>query len=99
MAEGDTGGTAETVEATVVLRNPGGLHARSGAAVVQMAARFDAHVQLHRKAQSANARSLLELLRLGARRGDDIRITAGGRDAAKAVAAISALVAEGPGDA
>jgi phosphocarrier protein len=81
-----------------VLRNQSGLHARSGAAVVRAAARFDARVTLHRNAQSANARSLMDLLRLGARPGDDIRITATGQEAAAAVDAIAALMGQGPGD-
>jgi phosphotransferase system HPr (HPr) family protein len=101
MAKPDAGGSpgpAQPAEATVVLRNPAGLHARSGAAVVQKAARFDARITLHWKARSANARSLMDLLRLGARPGDDIRITATGRDAGEAVEAIADLMGQGFGE-
>ncbi|HZS89573.1 MAG TPA: HPr family phosphocarrier protein [Chloroflexota bacterium] len=101
MAEPDgsgPAGQARPVEATVVLRNQAGLHARSGAALVKTAARFDARVTLQLKAQSANARSLMDLLRLGARQGDGIQITATGPDATAAVEAIAALMEHGFGE-
>ena len=92
--EGDMG----PVEATVVLPNKAGLHARSGASVVKATARFESRVTLYLKGHTASARSLVELLRLGARQGDAIQIRATGRDAAAALSALKTLMENGFGE-
>jgi phosphocarrier protein HPr len=93
--EGHTG----PAEATIVLHNKAGLHARSAASLVKTAARFEASITLRLKGRPANARSLMELLRLGARQGDSIHITATGRDAFAALNGIKTLVENGFGEA
>jgi phosphotransferase system HPr (HPr) family protein len=89
--EGDT----NRREATVVLPNKAGLHARSAAQVVKAAARFRCSVTLYRGDRAANARSLVELLRLEARQGHSMRIEATGRDAEEAVCEIERMMASG----
>jgi PTS hybrid protein len=86
-------------EATAVLPNRAGLHARSAALLLKTSARFHAKVTLHRGERQADARSLTELLRLGARQGDMVRIQAEGDDAREALGAIKALIERGFGEA
>lgn len=96
--------TAEKEEAPapagvlVTLRNKAGLHARSAAQVLKTAARFEAKVTLYHGKHMANARSLTELLRLGGRKGDTLRIRAEGDDAQAAITAIKDVIESGFGE-
>jgi phosphotransferase system HPr (HPr) family protein len=85
-------------EATVVLPNKLGLHARSAASLLKTSARFQSSVVLYHKDGKANARSLTELLRLGARQGDAVRIQVQGHDADAALQAIQTLLENGFGE-
>lgn len=80
------------------LVNKRGLHARASAKFVACAEEFEAEVSVssHRDigAETVIADSIMELLMLGAACGEDITITAKGPDAALAVQALEALVAD-----
>ena len=92
------GGKAGPLEATVVLSNKAGLHARSAALLLKTSARFRSNVTLYRDESVASARSLMDLLRLGARQGDMVRIQAEGHDAEAALREIKALIETGFGE-
>jgi multiphosphoryl transfer protein len=80
-------GAVERVGEAVV-RHAGGLHARP-AALVQTAARaFDAEVTVLSGDKSANARSVVSLMRLGTVEGTAVRVRAKGPAAAEALAAV-----------
>ncbi len=81
------------MEAEFLLTNAVGLHARPAAQLVRTVAPFTARVQLTCGGRTAEARSLLSLLALGAGRGSLISVRAEGEDAEAALAAIAALVA------
>lgn len=83
-----------TVRATAVLRNPLGLHARPAALIVRMLAHFDARVRV----DGVNAASVLDLMKLGAVKGDELAIEATGPQAAEAVARLVADVEGGFGE-
>jgi phosphotransferase system HPr (HPr) family protein len=83
------------LEATVTLPNQAGLHARSAAMVVKAASRFQSAVTLDVGERQANARSLMELLRLGARQGHTVRIRVDGRDAENALHEITTMMERG----
>jgi len=89
-------------EATVEIRNPSGLHARPAATFVKAAARFTAEISvtnLTRNAdRSANAKSILAVLGIGAARGHLIRVSAEGADADEAIRSLAALVRSGLGE-
>jgi phosphocarrier protein FPr/phosphocarrier protein len=87
------------LEAVMVLSNEAGLHARSAAALIRTASRFEATVTLHVNGAVASARSLTDILRLRARRGDAIRVQTSGRDAALAMGEITRLICDGFGEA
>ena len=78
-----------------VVRLPAGvdLHARPAARFVRMAMGFDSAVRVGAGDRDADAKSLLAVLALGARRGTLLRLTAEGGDANAAVEALCACVA------
>ena len=70
------------------------LHARPAANFVRTAMRFSAKVLVASGEREVDAKSLLSVLALGARRGTSIRLRAEGDDAAAAIAALATTVAE-----
>src|SRR5579859_4296338 len=84
--------TMSVVENTVVITNKVGLHARPATLFVQEAARFQARIQVRHGEKSANAKSILGVLKLSASQGTELFIRAEGDDAAEAVQALVALV-------
>lgn len=83
-----------TASAVAVLRNPLGLHARPAALMSRMLAGFDATVQVN----GVNAASVLELMKLGATQGQELRVEAKGPQRAEAVDAFVRAVEEGFGE-
>jgi multiphosphoryl transfer protein len=71
-----------------------GLHARPAALLAQRAKALDATVTLTAHGRSANARSVVSMMALGARHGDAMVILASGTDAEGAIAAIRAAIDE-----
>ena len=79
---------------TVEIVNKRGLHARASAKFVKLSSEFDAEVTVSRDGQTVDARSIMGLMMLAAGPGCCIDIEAEGPDAAKAVEALAALVAD-----
>ena len=69
-----------------------GLHARAAAEVVKLTTTFDASVKIHRSGEVANAKTIMELLMLGATQGTPVVVEATGTDEAEATAALTALI-------
>lgn len=88
------------VEATVLVTNKLGLHARAAAQVVRTANRFKSDLRLERidGGASADAKSILSVLMLAASGGTELRAIADGTDEAAAIAAVSGLFAAGFGE-
>ena len=84
-----------TASASTELSLPDGvdLHARPAADFVRAAMRFDSDVRVAVGEREADAKSLLSVLALGARRGTLLRLRAEGPDAADAVRTLAAAVA------
>lgn len=74
---------------------PHGMHARPASALVEVAKRFASDITVRCGDRTANAKSMMTLLRLGAGGGAPLSITASGPDAADALAAIAAAFAAG----
>jgi phosphocarrier protein HPr len=72
----------------------GDLHARPAGALSVAAARFSSAVTLTVGTSSADAKSVLGVMGLGATRGQHVTVAAEGPDAQEAVAAILAILAE-----
>src|SRR6202522_2891062 len=81
---------AATAAQSVVVTLRQGLHARPAALLAQRAKSFAAHVTLSAHGRSANARSVVAIMALGVRQGDERIIQAEGADAAQSVAGLVA---------
>jgi phosphoenolpyruvate-protein phosphotransferase len=91
---GWTGGSSIHVESP----RPHGLHARPGTALVTLAKRFRSEILVRSSERSANGKSLIALLALGAAGGTGLDVFARGDDEAEALAAIGALFADRLGE-
>jgi phosphocarrier protein HPr len=80
-------------ETTVALPGDVDLHARPAAQFVRAAMGFSARIAVAADEREADAKSLLSVLALGARRGTVLRLRAEGDDAAVAVGALADCVA------
>jgi phosphocarrier protein FPr/phosphocarrier protein len=86
------GGPAVVQTLVVMLRQ--GLHARPAAILAQRAKAFGAAATLRAHGRSANARSVVAIMALGVRQGDELTIEASGTDAAQSVAGLLAGMQE-----
>jgi phosphocarrier protein HPr len=73
--------------------NTKGLHARASAKFVQCAAKFDAQVTVAKDGSAVLGTSIMGLMMLGAGIGSEIAVSATGREAEVALAALAELVA------
>ncbi|MFN2490153.1 MAG: HPr family phosphocarrier protein [Actinomycetota bacterium] len=79
-------------EQMVKLTNDVGLHARPAAVFSKTAARFSADVTVTKGDQEANAKSIMSVLKLDVKQGDEIMISTAGDDADEALAELVKLV-------
>jgi phosphocarrier protein HPr len=84
---------SSSANAEVVLPADVDLHARPAADFVRAAVRFPAEIWLGAGEREVNAKSLLSILALGARRGTMLSLRAEGEDAAAAVESLVATLA------
>jgi phosphocarrier protein HPr len=80
-------------ETTVTLPAGVDLHARPAAEFVRAAMQFDAEIAVASNGREADAKSLLEVLALGARRGSSLRLSAVGADADRALEDLAGRIA------
>lgn len=85
----------ESLQRTVVVRNPQGLHLRPADLLVKQANRYTSKVRIGREGQMADCKSILSILTLGAAQGTELHLTAEGEDAAQAIHAIAELFDHG----
>ena len=85
---------AEPLRREFVIMNSRGLHARASAKFVKCAERFEADIRVSRDGQTVPATSIMGLMMLAAHPGANIVVEAEGPDAAAALDALAALVAE-----
>ena len=77
---------------SLVICNKKGLHARASAKFVQTVEKFDADVRVTRGHETVGGTSIMGLMMLAAAPGTSITVSATGRQAAEAVAALEALI-------
>ncbi|MEL7609678.1 MAG: HPr family phosphocarrier protein [Bacillota bacterium] len=76
----------------IVIRCASGLHARPAANVMKAAKKHASKVQIINKEKTANAKSLVEILGLGANRGDEVVLICDGEDEEAAAAELQAIM-------
>lgn len=82
------------VEQPINVINALGIHARPASKIVQTANRFKCRIVLVKDNMTADAKSILHVMMLGANFGTAIIVQATGEDEKDAIAAISKLFAE-----
>lgn len=85
-------------EATTMIINRQGVHARPASIFVQKADAFKSKVQLKAKGKTVNAKSILMIMSLGIEYGDKVTIVAEGSDARQAVNELVRLIDSGFGE-
>lgn len=87
----DTKQKPSKVRGVFVVKNDRGLHTRPSTEIVKCASSFQAEICLVYQKREVNAKSLLGILTLAARKGAKIRVQAFGSDAEDAVACLLEL--------
>lgn len=78
---------------TIPITNIRGLHARASRKVAEIALQYDdTQIVVRREDDEADARSLMDLMMLGAGIGSEVEVEASGPAAEKALAEIEALI-------
>jgi phosphocarrier protein HPr len=85
-------------ERTVTVTHKVGLHARPASVFVQTASKFASDISVSCEGRTANAKSILTVLTLGAHQGVEITISAEGEDAEEALDTLVALVEDNFGE-
>ena len=93
-----TSADKQKVVQEVQIPNSLGLHARPAMQLVDLANRFAAEMEIAKADQRVDAKSIMQVMTLAATQGTKLTLTAHGDDAAKAVAAMAKLIAEGFGE-
>jgi phosphocarrier protein HPr len=85
-------GQPATAHRIATICNQRGLHARAAARFVKTAGQFDADVRVKKNGTEVSGRSIMGLMMLAAAAGTAIELTATGREAEAAVAALAQLI-------
>jgi phosphocarrier protein HPr len=79
-------------EITTTITHGVGLHARPAALFVQTAKRYAANITVRNGERQANAKSMVQVLTLGAKQGSELTIQAEGDDAEEALQGLKELI-------
>jgi phosphotransferase system HPr (HPr) family protein len=77
--------------ATLEVKNKLGLHLRAASTLAQVAKGFVSAITIGHGCQEVNARSVIQLMMLGAAHGSKLKVKVQGADAPEAMAAIKAI--------
>lgn len=74
------------------LQNQLGLHARASSKLVKTAARFVSNIHIQYDNKGADAKSIMDVMMLGAACGSELKIEAEGEDEQQAIQALTDLI-------
>lgn len=80
-----------TIETTVTLLTEDGLHARPAGLLVKVAGQFQSKVELSANGATKNAKSIMSLMSMGLKGGEQIQLKADGDDAQLAIDTLKKL--------
>jgi len=80
------------VKRVVVVQNKQGIHARPAEMFVRRAQQFQSKIEIVRDEYRVEAKSIMNLLTLGAAQGTELTLEAEGSDAQEAVDALAAVI-------
>lgn len=75
-------------EFTYIIKDALGIHARPAGQVVKMAQGFGCDVKIEARDKSVDAKRIMGVMGLGAKQGDDVRVTCDGADEDAAIVAL-----------
>ena len=81
-------------EFTYTLTDPVGIHARPAGELAKKVKEFESNVTIVKGDKSAKAKSLMKVMGLGAKQGDEITIQVEGPDEEACAAAVEAFIKE-----
>lgn len=82
-----------SITRTLQIVNKKGLHARASRKLAELALAYDnTRISVRKESDEADARSLMDLMMLGAGIGDEVEIEVRGPQAEEAMAAVEALI-------
>lgn len=92
-------GNVETAESWgIEIKNPAGLHARPIAVLAAAAKKFSADIVMIKGGKEGNAKSLVSIMGLDVKKGEEIRLKATGIDAVQALKSLIPVVESGLGE-
>jgi len=74
-----------TVEQTVEIRNPDGLHMRPAMQFVDLANSFESKITIEKDGETVDGKSIYQITMLAATRGTKLKVVASGPDAENAI--------------
>jgi len=77
---------------TIEITNPTGLHTRPGTKFARLAKSFASDITIKKNDKTANAKSLVKLLKIGVSQGDVIELCVEGEDEEKAAAELESFI-------
>ncbi|AKF92584.1 MULTISPECIES: HPr family phosphocarrier protein [Brevibacillus] len=77
---------------TCVIQNPAGLHARPATMFVQKATSFSCDVNLIKGTKKINGKSIMGVMTLAAKKGDEIVLEVSGENEAQALEELGAIL-------
>lgn len=86
------------VSQEITIANEEGLHARPAALFVKAASKFTSDITLEANGKKANAKSVMRLMTVGAKKGMSVKISAEGSDEQEAVQSLIELIQSGFGE-
>ncbi|MEA2012557.1 MAG: HPr family phosphocarrier protein [Verrucomicrobiota bacterium] len=82
----------------IIITNELGLHARPAAMLVKTASIFECDIKIKKQSEEVNAKSIMNLMILGAGKGTELAFFANGPDANEALDAIEKLFKDNFGE-
>ncbi len=76
------------MEIKLIIKDPVGLHARPASVMVQEANKFESEVTISSGEKTGNLKSIMSVMALGVKTGEEITISAEGSDAETALESI-----------
>ena len=78
----------------ITIQNPTGLHTRPANDFVTLANTFQSDITIRKNEKTANAKSIINLLRIGISQNDRVVLEADGADEEKAVQALTEFIGQ-----
>ncbi len=82
------------MEIKLIIKDQHGLHARPTSAIIQESNKFESEITISSGEKTGNLRSIISVMALGVKMGEEVTITAEGLDAEQALASIEAVMKE-----